>query len=120
MTRWLPRLGFGILGIALGLGYGWKIDPVKFVDTTPASLRADFRADFVLMAAEVFAANHDSEAARRQLAMLGGDSPAATAAEAIQTAEEVGYSHEDLSLMQDLARAMRAFSAEAPPPGGAP
>jgi hypothetical protein len=115
MARWLPELVFGTLGISLGLGYGWKINPVKFVDTTPASLRADFRADFVLMTAERYHATHDSDAARRELAVLGGSSAAATCADALQAAQDAGYSQMDLGMLQELAHAMQALS-----PAGAP
>ena len=54
MPRWLPPLILAIIGIALGLLYGWVIEPVKFVDTTPASLRADYQTDYVLMVAEAY------------------------------------------------------------------
>jgi len=31
-----------LIGLALGLVYAWKISPVRYVDTDPAALRADF------------------------------------------------------------------------------
>ena len=47
MSRWtLPLLAL-LIGIALGLVYGWIISPVEYVDTTPDTLRADYRADYV-------------------------------------------------------------------------
>ena len=73
-------------GIALGLAYGWILDPLRLSDTTPASLRADYRTDYVLMVAEAYHAQQDSEVARRQLAVFGGQSPAAICGQALQEA----------------------------------
>ena len=108
MPRWPVALGIGILGVALGLLYGWIIDPIKFIDTPPSSLRADYRADYVLTIAESYDATKDADFARRQLAILGSDAPAIICARSIQTARQVGYSSEDQALMQELMLAMQA------------
>lgn len=108
MPRWLVALGIGIGGVALGLLYGWIVDPVKFVDTPPSALRADYRADYVLMIAESYHSTNDADFARRQLAILGTDAPAILCARAIQTARQLGYSSADQALMQELMLAMQA------------
>lgn len=108
MPRWLLASGIGILGVVVGLLYGWIIDPVKFVDTPPSSLRADYRADYVLTIAESYHVSKDADFARRQLAILGTDAPAIICARALQTARQVGYSSEDQALMQELMLAMQA------------
>ncbi len=115
MPRWLVALGIGIAGIGLGLIYGWIVEPVKFVDTPPSSLRADYRADYVLMVAESYHSARDAAFAQHQLAILGSDPPALIVARAIQTAQQIGYSPDDQALMQDLMRAMQA----APPASAA-
>lgn len=115
MPRWLVALGLGIVGIATGLIYGWNIDPVKFVDTPPSSLRADYRADYVLMVAESYHSTQDVGLAQHQLAILGSDSPAVIVARALQTAQQIGYAPDDQGLMQDLMVAMQA----APPASAA-
>lgn len=120
MPRWLVALGIGILGIGLGLLFGWIIDPVKFIDTPPASLRADYRADYVLTIAESYHATKDTDFARRQLAILGSDAPAILCARALQTAAQVGYSSEDRALMQELMLAMQASVAVPTANGVAP
>jgi len=56
--------------LVLGLFYGWEINPVQFVDTTPASMRADYRADYVLMIAEAFHTDQNADVAIRRLAVL--------------------------------------------------
>lgn len=58
-NRWLFIVAALIAGIALGLAYGWVIDPVDFFDLTPDTLRADYKADYVLMVAEAYRANRD-------------------------------------------------------------
>lgn len=120
MPRWLLPVLAGLLGIAGGLLYGWVISPVKFVDTTPASLRADYRTDYVLMVAESFHANQDTALAARRLAILGAESPAALAQAALQTAQQSGYAADDVALMQELRRALQASEPPPPTPGGTP
>ncbi len=108
MPRWLLPLVAGLLGAAGGVIYGWVINPVKFVDTTPASLRVDYRTDYVLMVAESYHADQDEELASRRLAILGAESPAAISLAALQQAQRSGYAARDISLMQDLLRALQA------------
>ena len=120
MPRWLLLPIMAIFGIALGLLFGWVIDPVKFVDTTPASLRADYRADYVLMVAEAYSAEHNSDQAAQRLAIFGSEAPSSICAQALQSAQRAGFSSNDLSLLQDLARAMQAYQPIATPAGGTP
>jgi hypothetical protein len=51
MSRWTRFLIAIAVGLALGLLYGWVLSPVKYVDTTPNTLRADYQTDYVLMVA---------------------------------------------------------------------
>jgi len=109
MPRWLFSLIALAIGIGLGLFYGWEINPVQFVDTTPASMRADYRADYVLMTAEAYHADQNTELAIRRLAVLGSSSPAQIAAQALQSAQSLGYTRNDIALLQDLTRALQAY-----------
>ncbi len=120
MPRWLLPLTMALLGVALGLLFGWVIDPVKFVDTTPASLRADYRTDYVLMVAEAYHSERNSDVAARRLSIFGGDVPAVICSQAVQTARQVGYSSNDLALLQELTLAMQAYQPVATPAGGIP
>jgi hypothetical protein len=117
------RLIAGVLllvaGMALGLAYGWILDPLRLADTTPASLRADYRTDYVLMVAETYHARQDSDVARRQLALFGGQSPVAICGQALQEARRAAYSSSDLALLQELQRAMQPL-APTSGPGGSP
>ncbi|MGE5249511.1 MAG: hypothetical protein ACM3QS_04790 [Bacteroidota bacterium] len=108
MRHWLIPVLAVLAGIAGGIFYGWVINPVKFVDTTPASLRADYRTDYVLMVAESYHASQDEALARKRLALLGAEAPAGVAQAALQRAQQSGYAASDISLLQELTRALQA------------
>jgi hypothetical protein len=97
-----------VLGAAVGLAYGWLVQPVKYVDTAPASLRADYRTDYVLMAAEAFQADGNLEAARVRLAALGPQSPLDIVAAAIEYTVAHGADRTDLDTLNRLAIRLRA------------
>ena len=117
MPRWLPPLLFTILGFALGLLYGWIINPVKFVDTTPDSLRVDYRTDYVLMVAEAYHGDQNIELAVRRLAIFGSETPATISAQALQASRQMNYSDSDLSLLEELTRSMQAYQPVVPHSG---
>lgn len=107
------RIFFFILAILVGAGlgvyYGWMINPPRFVDTTPDTLRSDYQADYVLMVAEVYSADQDIESAALRLALLG-DTPVRLIQQAILTAEELGYTRADLELMAQLSHAFQFWT----------
>ncbi len=119
MPRWLPALIAAILGLAFGLVYGWVIDPVEYVDTTPDTLRADYRADYVLMVAEAYQTEQDPDLAARRLAVWGSQPPAELTAEGIDLARQFGFAQADISLMQKLETAMLTWQP-VPDAGAAP
>ncbi|MCX6071293.1 MAG: hypothetical protein NTU91_10615, partial [Chloroflexi bacterium] len=55
----LPLLAALALGIAAGLYYAWGVNPVSYTDTSPASLREDFRADYLTLIASAYDATGD-------------------------------------------------------------
>ncbi|MBI3166619.1 MAG: hypothetical protein IPG44_16355 [Anaerolineales bacterium] len=101
------------LGIALGLVYGWVIEPVEFTDVTPDLLREDYRVDYVLMTAEAYQNDFDSEAAARRLAMLGSDPPETYAASAIEYASLNGFTEDETNALQALLTAMQTHQPNA-------
>ncbi|MGA9533889.1 MAG: hypothetical protein WBR18_14310 [Anaerolineales bacterium] len=106
------RLIVGLaIGLAAGLLYGWVIQPVEFVDTTPDSLRQDYRTDYVLMVAEVYQDQSDLAAAQRRLAVLGPSPPAETVAAASDYAETQQFAETDLDRMQALLDALQRRGA---------
>ena len=109
----MPPLLALFVGIALGIVYGWVIDPVEFVDTTPDTLRTDYRADYVLMVAEAYQAENDLDAAARRLAAWTSRPPAEFASGALESARGYGFAEPDIALMQKLATALLAWQAPA-------
>lgn len=115
MPRWVPILITAILGITLGLIYGWAINPVQYSDITPAALRIDYRTDYVLMVAEANQADQNSELAARRLALLGSEPPAIIVDQAYIYAQQSAYSVDDLSIIQELGVAMQAWDVNSGP-----
>jgi hypothetical protein len=109
-NRWLFIVLALLAGIAAGLAYGWKIDPVDFYDLTPDTLRLDYKADYVLMTAEAYHADQDPGLAARRLAIFGSESPTSIAASGLEYARDNGYPDSDIALMQELVTALQAWS----------
>ena len=109
-NRWLFIILALAAGIGIGLAYGWVIDPVDFFDLTPETLRADYKADYVLMTAEAYHAEQDPGLAARRLAIFGTQSPSAIAAEGLDYARKNGFPDSDIALIQELVTALQAWS----------
>ncbi|GAB4505286.1 MAG: hypothetical protein Fur0043_22810 [Anaerolineales bacterium] len=109
MPRWISVSIAAIVGIVLGLAYGWFVNPVQYTDLTPDALRLDYQSDYVLMAAEAYRMEQDPAAAARRLAMLGSDPPASIAGRAYDYARQAGYPPDDLTLMQGLVIALQTW-----------
>jgi len=109
MPRWFPILIAIFLGVAIGLVYGWIIDPVQYTDITPDALRIDYRTDYVLMVAEAYHTEQDPATAAQRLAVLGSEPPAMIVGEAYNFARQSTYPGDDLTLIQDLAVAMQTW-----------
>lgn len=105
MARWIGFLLAVALGAAAGLYYGWVLNPATYVETTPESLRADYKADYVLMAAEIYAADGDLAAAQTRLAFLGG-TPIELVQDALAVGLRAGYTDFDLQQLRALAAAL--------------
>ncbi|MEW5870415.1 MAG: hypothetical protein AB1894_14160 [Chloroflexota bacterium] len=62
-----------LIGIALGLMYAWAVQPVEYVDTSPASLRPEFKDYFRALIASAYVANGDLVRAEARLEKLEDD-----------------------------------------------
>jgi hypothetical protein len=109
-SRWIFILLALIVGIGIGLAYGWVIDPVDYFDLTPDTLRSDYKADYVLMTAEAYRVEQDPGLAARRLAIFGSQSPSAIAADGLEYARVNGFADSDIVLIQELVTAMQAWS----------
>ena len=110
MPRLLKIILALAIGIALGLIYGWVIDPVEFFDLTPDTLRADYKSDYVLMVAEAYSVEQDPGLAARRLAVFGSQSPSSIAARGLEYARTSGIPDSDIVLLQELVTALQAWS----------
>jgi uncharacterized protein involved in exopolysaccharide biosynthesis len=111
-SNWITILIVAGIGIALGLIYGWMINPIQYTDITPNILREDYRADYVLMVAEAYQNERDSETAARRLAILGSDSPAQIVTSALDYANNNEFTQNEISLLQELLTAMQTYQPQ--------
>ncbi len=102
-----------IIGIALGLIYGWVIQPVEYTDVTPNILREDYRADYVLMVAEAYQSEQNSETAAQRLAILGSEPPAQIVAATLEYAAKTNFSGNEITILQGLLTAMQTYQPQA-------
>lgn len=107
--RWIFFLISVALGLGLGLFYALVISPVQYVDTTPGTLRIDFRTDYTLMVAEVFKNDQNIDVAARRLALLSSQPPAEIVGQALAFAQQNGYTAADITLLQNLAAGLQGW-----------
>lgn len=112
MSNWLKYFILLIIGIALGLAYGWVISPVEYTNVTPSIMRADYRADYVLMVAEAHQREQDSETSARRLALLGSDSPAKIVESTLIYATQNRFTDTEIILLQGLLTAMQTYQPQ--------
>lgn len=101
-----------IVGLIGGMYYGWIANPVKYVNTTPDTLRYDFKADYALMVAEVYQADQNLTLAARRLTLIDSDLPGRQVQRAIAAGREIGYGSQDLELLERLSFDLQTWSPE--------
>ncbi len=116
MGRWIKFFITIGVGIALGLIYAWRVNPVEMVDTSPASLSIDYKTDYVLMVAEAYQVEGKLDAARSRLAELGDEPLDQIVLDAILFAEP-RYQVNDVALMRALLRDLQTQPAGQNPAG---
>ena len=106
-------LGFGlaiVIGLVIGLLAGWLLFPAADPASTPDKLRADYKADYVLMTAEIYNQDGDLAAATSRLIELGEDDPIHAVQAAILTAQELGYAQPDMQLLASLFTGLQTYT----------
>jgi hypothetical protein len=106
MKRWFRFFLAILVGAGLGLFYAWVINPVEYVNTSPNTLRVDYKTDYVLMVAEAFHEDGDLNLAVQRLASLGETPPQELVSQAVTFAQKVGYTDTDVALLQALLKAL--------------
>ncbi len=110
MSRWTKFLIAMFLGAAAGLFYGWRVNPIEYVDIAPSSLRVDYQTDYVLMIAEAYQGDKDLGSAVKRLALLSSKSPTEIVNKALNYALQHDYAPQDLSLFQALGEALLTWN----------
>lgn len=111
-SNWIKIVIAAMIGIALGVVYGWVIDPIEYTDVTPNILREDYRADFVLMVAEAHQTEKDPETAARRLAILGSEDPAQIVAATLDFATKNSFTQNEIAALQELLTAMQTYQPQ--------
>ena len=109
MRRWILFTLMIVLGVGLVVLYAWYLSPPELEDTSPPLLRIDYKADYVLMVAEIYAQDNDIERAIQRISLLGDQPPLETVNLAIQFAETNGYKSADLTLLWDLRDSLQGL-----------
>jgi len=111
-STWIKIAIALVVGIAIGIVYGWVIAPVEYIDVTPDILRADYRADYVLMVAEAHQSEQNSAVSARRLAVLGSEAPDKIVASTLEYAANNGFTQDEIILLQGLLTAMQTYQPQ--------
>lgn len=104
-----------IIGLLAGVLYAWVIAPLRYVDTTPSTLRADFKDQFRTLIAASYAATHNLERARARMALLGDPDPVEALSAQAQRMLASGESFQVVQDVAGLASDLRSRVASNPP-----
>ena len=113
-------------GAALGIVYGWVINPPPSSNLGLNTLNYDFKTDYILMTAEVYRQDNNLGAATRRLALLEDKPPDVQVAGALLNARNLEYGPDDMQTRAYLAQALQVGApadtqtVETPTPEGTP
>lgn len=105
-----------LLGVAGGLALGWRYLPSQVTTTGLQDLRADYQADYVLMVAEVYAADGNLENALTLLKEINPENPLRVVQEGLLTAQQMGYETWEMRYMADLEIGIRSQAGQGETP----
>jgi hypothetical protein len=100
--------------VAAGLYYAWAVNPVEYTDTSPASLRSDFRLEYLTLIAAAFDGTGDLARARARLALFPDPNPADTLAALAQQRLAQGHPGPEVSALAKLASALSGNATVTP------
>jgi hypothetical protein len=108
LSRYAPLLIGLVLGIAIGLFYGWVIQPVQLSQSTPDRMREDYRTDYVLLIAEAFSTERDSERALLRLKAVSAQAPVDAVASALSYAQANNFNAIDIKRLSELLDSLQS------------
>jgi hypothetical protein len=92
-----------VIGVVLGLLYSWIISPIEYVDTTPNTLRPDYKDAYRLVIALAYQSTGDLARAQARLNLLGDEDPPLALAEQAQRHRGEGGTAEEAQALANLA-----------------
>jgi len=104
---WFSLSGL-ILGLALGILVAWIFAPVQYVDTTPSTLRVDFKDEYRLLIASAYASNLDILRARARIETLGDQDPITAIAAQAQRLMAENNPAGGIQVLANLSEALQA------------
>lgn len=102
-----------VLGLILGVVYAWLVQPPGYTDTSPDTLRQDFKDRYRALIAAAYAANGDLVRAKARLDLLGDPEVSRALAEQAQRTLAEGNAPSEAQNLGLLAVAL----GQAPGPG---
>jgi hypothetical protein len=97
-----------VIGGLIGVYFGWVRTPVSINSTSISALRSDYKTDYILMIAEVYASDNNINQAVASFSDLGDQPPLRYVQQAIIDAEKLGFSQQDLQLLAGLSSALQS------------
>jgi hypothetical protein len=73
--KWVMIGTAAVAGLLLGVLYAWVINPVEWIDGTPANLREDYQTDYLSAAIDSYSVNRDVDLAVARYQSLGEAAP---------------------------------------------
>ncbi len=104
-----------LAGLSIGVVYSWVVSPMRYVNTTPNTLRADFKDSFRSAIAAAYAATHNLDRAKARLVLLGDPDPVDTLSGQAQRMLAAGEPFEAVQAVAALASDLRTGPAAISP-----
>ena len=96
-----------VAGVALGLLVAWVVVPIPHVDTTPATLRSDFKDEYRYMIAAAYSTTGNLARARARLGVLGDKDPVRALGDQAQGMLANNASQDTVRILGDLSQALQ-------------
>ncbi len=100
-----------LIGLALGITYAWLVSPVEYTDTSPASLRADFKDEYRYLIAASHRVHGNLERTLARLSLLDDPEPVAALGEQAQRLLAANAPSSSVRALADLAEALQATAS---------
>ena len=104
-----------VIGFGLGLFYAWMISPIRYINTMPNTLRADFKDQYRMLIAASYDSTHDLARAKSRLQLLGDNDPVQALTAQAQRMLSEGQPSDVIQQVAMLATDLQSGTAQIPP-----